>query len=222
MLAGSLMLALRPSIGRAEVAPAGRNAVVPGDVRALDVAATDLFDAAEAGNWDDAALALRRVRSIAPGVSGLESAYLAAGGGIDHFIEVVDNLNGDAIEAGTALSTKDRPWLVSCADRIASRAGELSQPFDARTGTVVPRFDTLLFLVRRMRRALVWRDEGGLIDAHHAFTRLWSKLRPELAGQQAAGADAVERALADVGQPPTRNQLKQLYKATQALGAATA
>ncbi len=145
-----------------------------------------------------------------------------AGGGIGHFVEVVNNLSADAIEAGTALSAKDRSWLVSCADRIASRAGELSEPFDARAGAAVPRIDTLLFLVRRMRRALVWRDEDGLINSHDAFTRLWSKLRTELAGKQAVSVDAVQHALADVGNPPTRDELKRLYKTTQALGAAAA
>ena len=221
MLVGWGTLALMPSIGHAGTAPA-QSAAVPGIVRALDAAAMDLFDAAEDSKWDDAARALQRVRSIAPGVSGLESAYLAAGGGIGHFIEVVNNLSADAIEAGTALSAKDRPWLVNCADRIASRAGELSEPFDARAGAAVPRIDTLLFLVRRMRRALVWRDEDGLISSHDAFTRLWSKLRTELAGKQTASADAVQRALEDVGRAPTRDELKRLYKTTQALGAAAA
>lgn len=221
MMTGSVTLALMPSLGRAGTAPA-QSAAVPAIVRALDAAAMNLFDAAEAEKWDDAARALQQVRSIAAGVSDLESAYLAAGGGIGDFVEVVNNLSADAIEAGAALSTKDRRWLVSCADRIASRAGELSQPFDARAGAAVPRIDTLLFLARRMRRALVWRDEDGLINAHDAFTRLWPKLRSELAGKQAAAADAVQRALADVGQPPTRDELKRLYKTTQVLGTAAA
>ena len=153
-------------------------------------------------------------------MNGLESAYLAAGGDTEDFIQVLNNLSDDAIEAGTALSTKDRRWLVSCADRIASRAGELSRPFAGRADAVVPRIDTLLFLARRMRRALVWRNEDGLISAQDAFTQLWSRLRKELAGKQATAADAVQRALAGIEKPPTRAEIKRLYEATQALGTA--
>ena len=219
MLAGSVTMALVLSLGGAGIAHAQRGAI-PNVARALDVAAMGLFDAAEVGEWDDAARALRHIRSAAAGVSGLESAYLAAGGGIEDFIQVVNNLSADAIEADTALSTKDRRWLVSCADRIVSRAGELSRPFDSRADAVVPRIDTLLFLARRMRRALVWSDEGGLISAHNSFTRLWSELKNELAGKQAAAVDAVQRALADIGKSPTRAQIKRIYEATQALGTA--
>lgn len=219
MLAASVALALVPALGTARLAQA-QSPTTPGTVRALDGAATKLFDAAESGNWDDAASALRRVQSIAPGVSDLESAYLAAGGGIGDFIAVVNNLSADAIEAGTALSAKDRGWLVSCADRIASRAGELSQPFDRRANAVVPRIDTLLFLARRMRRALVWSDEGGLLNARDSFTRLWSSLCDELAGKQPTEVGAVQRALANVGKAPSLGDVKRLYEATQALGAA--
>ena len=59
------------------------------------------------------------------------------------------------------MSVKDRRWLASSADRIASRAGELSQPFAERGGTVHQRVEVLLFLARRMRRALVWNDQSG-------------------------------------------------------------
>lgn len=220
MLLGSVTLALQPALGRAEIAHV-QPATVPELVRALDVAAMDLFGAAEAGQWDDATRALRHVRSAATGVNGLEPAYLAAGGGTEDFIQVVNNLSADAIEAGTALSVKDQRWLVSCADRIASRAGELSRPFAGRADAVAPRIDTLLFLARRMRRALVWRDADGLVSAQDAFAQLWLKLRNELAGQQPTATDAVQQALTSLGKTPTRTQIKRLYEATEALGTAT-
>lgn len=220
MLGASVALSLLPALGPAELARA-QSAAMPGNVRALDVAATDLFDAAEGEKWHDAARALGQVRSIAPGLSDLESAYLAAGGGIEDFFQVVNNLSADVIEAGMALSTKDRRWLVSSADRIVSRAGELARPFAARDNAVIPRIDTLLFLTRRMRRALVWSDTSGFIIAHNAFTRLWPSLRDELAGKQTSAVDVVQRALVNVDRmAPSGAAIKRLYEATQALAAA--
>jgi hypothetical protein len=221
MLSASVALALMPALGFPETARA-QTAIIPDTVRALDAAATKLFVAAEAGKWVDAAPALRRVQSIAPSVSDLESAYVDAGGALEDFIAVVNNLSADAIEASTALAVKDRRWLVSCADRIASRAGELSRPFDRRVNAVVPRIDTLLFLARRMRRAIVWGDKGTLTHAHDGFTRLWASLRDELAGNQPTAVNAVQRALANVGRAPSPGEVKRLYEATQALGAAVA
>lgn len=115
-----------------------------------------------------------------------------------------------------------RGWLINSADRSVLRAGELSRPFDRRADVVLPRIDTLLFLTRRMRRALVWSDEGGLLNAHDAFERLWSSLRDELAGKQPTAVGAVQRALAAIGTAPSPGQIKRLDEATRALGAAVA
>lgn len=217
MLLGSVALAMHSSISRAadvQARPANR---LPDVVREIDATAMKLFDAAEAGEWNDSASALARIQALAPSVSGLQSAYVEAGGSVEHFIQVVNNLSGDTIEAGTALSTKDQPWLTSCADRIVSRAGELSQPFANKVGAMTPRVDTLLFLARRMRRALVWRDQAGFANAHDSFVMLWLKLHEQMAGRYMPEAAAIQAALGDIGEIPTRAQIKRLYKATQAI-----
>lgn len=71
-----------------------------------------------------------------------------------------------------------------------------------------------------MRRAIVWGDEGTLINAHDAFARLRSNLRDELADEMQAAVGEVQRALAGVGEAPTPGGGKWLHEATQALGVA--
>jgi hypothetical protein len=218
LLAASAMLLALTSVLGASIEARAANPTVPGAVGSLDVAAMALFDAAESANWDGAAQALKNVTSAALGVKDLEPDYIRAGGEIGDFIEAQNNLSGDLVEANLALSVKDKRWLVSAADRIESRAGELSQPFAARSNTVAPRVATLLFLVRRMRRALVWEDDGGFRDARDAFDRLWSSLRIELAGKPSVGA--VQGAVTSIGTSPTGAGLKKLYTAVLAMGGA--
>ncbi|MEO7114928.1 MAG: hypothetical protein ABIZ18_03635 [Caldimonas sp.] len=213
LLGGTALLAVGVPIGaRAAGTP------VPGSIRELDNAAMALFDAAEAANWDGAAKALERAKSATLGAKDLERAYIDAGGGIGHFIEAKNNLSADLIEARTALSVKDKRWLISAADRLESRAGELSQPFADQSNAIVPRIETLLFLARRMRRALVWGDDGGFRDARDSFDRLWSPLRSELAGKPSVSA--VQEALTSIVKSPTSTGLKKLYAATLALRSA--
>ena len=187
---------------------------LPRAVRSLDSAATALFDAGEAANWADAEQALGRVKTAALEVTVLQTAFLAAGGAISHFIEAQNNLGGDLIEAGTALSARDQHWLISSADRIEARAGELSQPFMDRTDTIGPRVETLLFLARRMRRALVWHDDAGYRQASDDFKRTASSLRAELDKRSPEKARALRLALERISASPSSAELKSLYGAT--------
>ena len=222
LLAASVLLTMMPVRGHAKLAQA-QGAVRPAAGRALDVAATDLFNAAQAGKWSDAAQALGQIRTIAPGLNDLEATYVEAGGNLEDFFQVVNNLSADAMEADTALSTKNQRWLLSCADRVVSRAGELARPFAVGANAIAPRIDTLLFLVRRMQRALVWSDGDGFTNAHAAFVRLWPGLRSELAGKLASAVDAVQRALLNVDtKAPSDAAIKRLYAAIQALALAAA
>jgi hypothetical protein len=72
----------------------------------------------------------------------------AAEGQLNNFFQARNNLTGDLIEAKTALSVKDRRWLVSSADRIAARAGELAQPFAQQANVLIARIEALLSPVR--------------------------------------------------------------------------
>ena len=176
LAAASLLATPRRVLAAATVAAAA----APAQLGALDRAAMALFDAAEAGNWAHATAALAHAQTAADAVAVLESTYVAAGGELRRFFQARNDLVGDLIEAKTALSVKDRRWLVSSAGRIASRAGELSEPFTTHSNALVPRVTSLLFLARRMRQALVWQDNAGLRTAQDDFRRLWSSLRAEL------------------------------------------
>ncbi len=204
-LASSLGLTLSASAAGVEL---------PRTVRSLDSAATALFDAAEAANWADAEQALGRVKTAALEVTVLQPAFLAAGGAISHFIEAQNNLGGDLIEAGIALSARDQHWLISSADRIESRAGELSQPFLDGTDTIGPRVETLLFLARRMRRALVWHDDRGYRQASDDFKRMASSLRADLDKRSPGNAHSLQLALERISDSPSSVELKSLYDAT--------
>jgi hypothetical protein len=194
---------------------------IPAAVRRLDSAAMALFDAAESASWTEAASALGAAKAAALGVSTMERDFVDAGGGVGSFIEVQNNLSADLIEAGTALSAQDKRWLVSASDRVATRAGELSQPFAEAANAVTPRVETLLFLDRRMRRALVWKDDGGYRDARDAFNRVWSSLRGELVGRAPAKVQALDQALISLGVTTSPANLKTLYLAIDALRDAT-
>lgn len=194
---------------------------IPHAVRALDDAAMALFDAAEAAKWADAEQALGRARRVAPEVTDLQSTFIASGGAISRFIEVRNNLGADLIEAGTALSARDQRWLISSADRIESRIGELSQPFLDGTDAIGPRVETLLFLARRMRRALVWHDDGGYRQASDDFRRVASSLRGDLEKQSPKRAHALQLALDQFSDSPSSVGLKALYGATLRLRDAT-
>ncbi|MEO5696481.1 MAG: hypothetical protein ABIQ60_05030 [Burkholderiaceae bacterium] len=165
----------------------------------LDAAAMRLFDAAEAGDWSAAQTALARVKTAAAAVPAIESVYLDAGGELRLFFQARNNLSSDLPEADLALSVKDQRWLISVADRIAARAGEISAPMVGAGGALAPRIETLLSLTRSMRRALVWRDNFGFRSAQDDFKRLWKTLRddaglraPEKSRQLDALLDRIE------------------------------
>lgn len=189
----------------------------PATLRALDAAAMTLFDAAEGAHWTAARRALDRAQASAATVAALEPDFLSAGGELRHFFEAHNNLSADLVEARIALSVKDKRWLVSCADRIAMRAGELSQPFAAHADALLPRIDSLLFLARRMRTALVWSDRSGLDSAQVDFRRLWPPLRLTLKGQPAARLQAIDDALTRTAESHSASDGKALYGAVQAL-----
>jgi hypothetical protein len=194
---------------------------LPATIQSLDIDAMKLFDAAESGDWASAGKALDRAKVAGEEVKGLESAYVDAGGRLGNFYQVQNNLGADLIEASTALSVRDRRWLVSASDRIESNTGELSQPFADGKNAVVPTIETLLFLARRMRRALVWEDDDGLRNASADFRHLWPSLRSDLAGRSPAKVAALEQALTRIGSSPSRADVKALYAATRDLRVVT-
>ena len=91
---------------------------------------------------------------------------LLTGAWLDRFFEACNNLGADLVEARTALTVKDRRWLVSTAGLIADRAGEFSQPFVEHGNALIPSIESLLFLAPRMRRAVVWQDTIGYRNTH--------------------------------------------------------
>ena len=211
-----------PLIGLAAFGPARPARAAPGNappaaVRDLDSAAMALFDAAEASQWAAAHAALARTRTAAAAVDAIEPAYLAAGGQLSRFFEARNNLGGDLVEARTALSVKDRRWLVSTAGRIADRAGEFSQPFVEHGDALIPSIESLLFLARRMRRAVVWQDSIGYRNAHDDFKRLWDGIRDPLRQKSPDQARALDQALAGMTQARSTAQAKALYAAVQRL-----
>ena len=183
----------------------------------LDAAAMALFDAAEAGRWPQCQAALKRACTAAGATSELESRFTEAGGELDRFFEARNGLSGDLVEAGIALSAKDRRWLVSCADRIIMRAGELSQPFVRRAGTTDQRGEVLLFLARRMRRALVWSDDMGYRSALEDFRSLWQATRASLSGVPADKLRALDDALTKLALSRASADVRRLYDAVATL-----
>jgi hypothetical protein len=213
-----LMPATMPAQARgAHAAAAGAAAAIPLPLVELDRAAMATFDAAEAGQWAAARQALARAQSAVGAVPSLESAFVEAGGELGHFFEARNDLAGDLIEAKTALSMKDRRWLVSAADRIVARAGELSQPFAARANALLPRLESLLYLVRLMRRALVWQDTAGFRSAHDDFKQLWMALKAGLPSVPADRVRALDDALIRVALSRSAADARRLYAAVQGL-----
>ena len=219
LLAGTAALplvALAATLGLSMRARAATN-TIPSVVRDLDVAAMALFDAAEGGRWPAARRAMDRARTAADAVGAVESAYVDAGGQLSDFFQARNNLTGDLIEAKTALSVKDRRWLVSSANRIAVRAGELSQPFAEQAKALIPHIEALLFLTRRMRQARVWQDDIAFGVAQDDFKRLWHALRDKLDKQPPDKVRALDEALTRVAISRSRTDLKSLYTAIQEL-----
>ena len=211
-----LGLGLGLTLGPQRLARAAADAT-PASLRRLDAAAMALFDAAQGSHWTAARRALDQARASAATLAAVEPAFLAAGGELNHFFEARNNLGTDLIEAATALSVKDRRWLVNCADRIAARAGELSQPFAEHTDASIPRIESLLFLARRMRRALVWRDSVGYRSAYDDFKRLWQSLSETLRSQRAARLRALDDALARTASSRSAADVQALYLAVKHL-----
>lgn len=209
----ALALSLAPRRASAAVS------AMPAAIGDLDAAAMSLFDAAEAGQWAQAGTALVRTRAAANAAGALEGAFTQAGGALHRFFQARNKLTGDLLEAETALSVKDRRWLASSADRIVSRAGELSQPFAERAGTVHQRIEVLLFLARRMRRALVWSDESGYRSARDDFKRLWQLTGPEVTSLAPEKRRALDEALLRLSLSKAARDVKRLYDAVAALRA---
>lgn len=193
-------------------------AAVSAPVRDLDAAALALFDAAESGQWVQARTALARARAAATAAGAMGGLFTEAGGALHRYFEAKNGLSGDLVEAAIALSVKDRRWLIGVAERIVTRAGELAQPFAERSDAVTPRIETLLFLARRMRRALVWNDSFGFQGAHQDFASLWQTLRVELAARAPAGRiQALDQALQRAARSRSTNNGRRLYEAVWAL-----
>jgi hypothetical protein len=123
----------------------------------------------------------------------------------------------EVIEVQTALSVKEKRWLVSCAARIAARAGELSQPFDGQTNALIPSIEALLFLARRMRQAGVWQDDIGFGVAQDDLKRVWQTLSVELKRQSPERVRALDDALTRVSNSHSSAALKSLYTSIQGL-----
>jgi hypothetical protein len=223
-IAAALALPLLGSVAGAAAPAAARAATVaiPPPVTELDRAAMALFDAAEAGRWTAARQALDQARTAADAAVRLESQFVAAGGTLSHFYQMRNDLDGDLVEARTALAAQDRRWLTSAADRIVQRAGELSQPFAERTDALLPRLETLMYLARRMRGALVWQDNGGFRRAHEDFERLWHAVKGDLAGAPPERVRAVDDALLSTSLSKSLADLHRLYAAIEALHAVRA
>jgi hypothetical protein len=190
---------------------------IPVQVRELDAAAMSLFDAAEAGNWADAGRALDRVKRASSNLTTLEAPYVEAGGQLEDFFQVTNNFGADLIEAATALTVKDRRTLVSSADRLAARAGELSMPFAKRASALAPHIEALLFFARRMRSALAWHDISGFRMANDHFQRLRQALNNEFAKQAPEKVRAIDEALKRVSVSGSSADVKLLYTAIQDL-----
>lgn len=195
---------------------------LPAMASALNGAAMALFDAAETSDWVAAAAALGRAQNVTRAIGELDTAYVTSGGSREHFFEARNNLSADLIDAKSAISVQDRPWLMRAADELVTRAGELSEPFRRRDNTIVQRIETLLSLARRMRRARVSEDAGDLADASAAFRRLWSTVRGQLPGGTTPQTAALEQALAGIDTSSSSADLRKLYQAVAALRAAIA
>lgn len=210
---GPLALAAATMASRSARAAGGP----PEAVRDLDAAAMALFDAAEAGRWPQARSALAQARRAEAGTGALEGAFTQAGGELHRFFQARNDLSGDLLEAGTAISVKDRRWLVSVADRIVARAGELGQPFVGSRDSTQQRIEVLIYLARRMRRALVWADEDGFRSAQRDFRRLWQSTAIELTPDVSERRRVLEEALTRLTLSRSTAAIQQLYDAVAAL-----
>ncbi|WP_295637050.1 hypothetical protein [uncultured Methylibium sp.] len=191
---------------------------LPSSVRDLDAAALVLFDAAASARWVQARAALARARTAATAAASLGGPFTEAGGALHRYFEARNGLSGDLVEAGLALSVKDHRWLIGVAERIVTRAGELAQPFAERSDKLTPQIETLLFLARRMRRALVWHDSIGYQGARGDFGSLWQAMLPELAPSVPAGRiQALDQALQGATHSPSPSAGKRLDEAVRAL-----
>jgi len=203
----------------AATAPAARAAARPVPQPLLDLgsAATKLFNAAESGSWETIQAALATVQAAVERVRGAEKAYAEAGGPVNRFFEAGHYLEAEMVDARAAASVRDRPWLVSTADNILSRVGDLTAPFADGSDQLLPQAEALLFLTRRMRRALAWDDADGMTLARRDFDRLWKRLRGEVASQAPAKVRSVDAALGAVARARTVASLRALAAAVRGL-----
>ena len=212
----ALAIALAATLLAARPVLAAR-ATMPDALRRLDAAAMALFDAAEDEQWAAAKQALAGARAAAVAAEDDERHYVDAGGQMADFLAARDNLRADLIEAGMALATPDKRWLVACAERIAERAGELSVPFAERDDILAPRLTTLLFLARSIRRAVTWGDADALADAQQEFGRLWRAVRVELSGKAPTESKTLDAALEKLKHSNTTADARALYNSVARL-----
>ena len=190
---------------------------VPHVVLDLDTAVLALFDAAEARRWDDAHKAIASAQSAARSLRNLEASYSEAGGETSRFFTTTDQLSADLIDASAAASVRDQPWLVSTADNLLARAGDLTEPYVSRIEAAAPRLEVLLVLARRMRQAPVWENENEFDDARRAFDLLWPSVRDQLDVRRPQLVVRVDAARAGILVSPSSTNAGDLYAAVRNL-----
>jgi len=211
------LLAVSASARAASPPSRSTASAIPQPLLDLDFAAMALFEAAEATHWDDAHTALSKVETSAAAIAALEARYADAGGKLETFFEATNHLTADLIDARAAESVRDRDWLLASADNILTRAGNLTEPFARRTDAALPRIEVLLVMTRRMRRALDWQDDEGFEAALRDFNRLWLVVRSEIGARAPERVQAVEQALASIGQARNVANLRALSTAVHEL-----
>jgi len=218
----SLGIALLAGAGRlAEASPAPAS-TVPQTVIDLDASTLAFFEAAKAGRWDDVHKELEAVRNAARSVPELQSSFTDAGGELSRFFAATNALTADLVDAAAAESVWDRTWVVSAAENLLARAGDLTEPYAARIDATAPRLEVLLVLARRMRRAPEWLDTTGYASARRSFDRLWPALRGQLGAQRPHLVESVDAARAGIAGPPSPANAHTLYVAVRNLLGAVA
>ena len=218
----NLGIALFAGAGRLAYATPAPAPTLPQTVVDLDAATLAFFEAARAGRWDDAHKQLEAVRNAARSVPELQSSFTDAGGELSRFFAATNALTADLVDASAAESVWDRTWLVSAAENLLARAGDLTEPYASRIDATAPRLEVLLVLARRMRRAPAWLDTTGYASARRSFDHLWPALRGELRAKRPHLVESVDAARAGITGPPSSANAHTLYVAVRNLLGAVA
>lgn len=158
------------------------------------------------------------MRPPAEASTALQSAFNDAGGALHRFFQARNGLSGDLPEAASAISARDRRWLIGVADRIVGHAGELAQPFAGRADDLQARIEVLIDLARRMRSALVWADDTGFRSAQDDFRELWRLTAAGLPPAQPDRRRALDLALERTALTKSKRAVRELHEAVAALG----